>query len=355
MSAGRVLSLDIGKSNMHLVIGSSKGGMIDVEAAFSLPTPSGSIKEGVISDRNAIVMALNEFGKTYVKFPKKAIVTVKSTSIITRELTIPEVPQVDIMPLVLLDMEQYLPNISKDYRTGIINLDTVKGPTGNMIKLRVFAVPKTLIEEYENLLKDCKMKPLVLDIQVNAVNKLVQRTYVTNKDKTKGWNWNQAAFVDLGYEITEINIFSSEQLLFTRQIPFGSNFMDSELVNRIGISEGALIVKKQEYIDLARNEFVNEEARQVNEVARNYVNRIKNEIQTVIQFYSGRVAEKRPEIIYLYGGNAHNRNIAEVLEDSIGIPIRILNDCPDIHSIDKHGQFDLMTYLTASAAIFRND
>lgn len=355
MNSGKVLSIDIGKGNIHLVVGSNKGSTVEIESAWSIPTPAGSTKEGTILDRSALVFALNGLLSETKERPTKAIVSVKSTSVITRELNIPDVPQADILPLVLLDMEQYLPNISKDYRTGVTVLETITGVTGNQIKVRVFAMPNTLADEYESLLKECKLKPMFLDVHANAINKLVQRTVALNKDKVGGWNWKLAAFVDLGHELTEISILNPEKLLFTRQIPYGSSYMDAELMRQLEISESALVLKKQELCDLIRSDFGSEDSRRLNDIVRPYASRVTNEIQTVIQFYSGRVAEKRPEIVYLYGGNAHLKSLAEMIEKSLGIPVRVFNDCSAIHSSPKVGLFDALNFINACAAMLRND
>jgi type IV pilus assembly protein PilM len=265
------------------------------------------------------------------------------------------VPEADILPLVLLDMEQYLPNIARDYRTGISILETTKVPTGSQIKVRVFAMPGTMADEYEALLKDCKLKPLALDAHANGINKLVQRNVELAKEKSSKWNWKLAAFVDLGQELTEISILSPDKLLFNRMIPYGSGYMDNELMKQLDVSETALVLKKQELADLSRTDFIGEEARRLNEIIRPYANRVTNEIQTVIQFYSGRVVEKRPEIVYLYGGNAHLKSLAELMEQTLGIPVRLFNDVAAISASPKAGQLDILSHANACAALLRND
>jgi len=355
VSSGKVLSIDIGKGTIHLVVGSNKNGILEVDSAFSIPTPEGAVKEGLILDRSALAFAINELIKESGIKVGKGIVSVKSTSIITRELTMPEVPPADILPLIILEMEQYLPNIAKDYRTGVTLIESQTGAGARQNKVRVFAMPDTMAEEYASLLKDCRLKPLYLDVHANGLNKLVQRTVAANKDKVGGWDWKLAAFVDLGKELTEISILNAEKLLFTRQVPYGSAFMDTELMRQTGTSDAALVTKKQELVDLVRSEFVSEEARKFNDIVRPYVSRVTNEIQTVIQFYSGRVAEKRPEIIYLFGGNAHLKNLAELMEQAVGIPVRIFNDTPAVHVSVKAGTLDVINYVNACAAFYRND
>lgn len=355
MSSGKVISLDIGKGNIHLVVGSSKAGVVEVETAITIPTPSGAVKEGAILDRSALAFAINGVIRDNGIKANKAIATVKSSSILTRELTVPDVPEADVLPLVLLEMEQYLPNISRDYRTGVRLIEAVTEGGAKQNKVRVFAMPNTLAGEYHRLFKDCNLKPLALDVHSNALNKLVQRTMALNNGKSSGWDWKLAAFIDLGQELTEISILSPDKLLFTRLIPYGSGHMDSELIRLSGDSESTLPMKKQELVDLNRPDYPSEESRRYIETVRSYVNRVTNEIQTVIQYFSGRVAEKRPDVLYVYGGNAQIKGLSDRMSDALGLPVRKLDDCSSIRPVAKFSMLDTVSSIDACAAVLRND
>ncbi len=354
MSSGKVLSIDIGKGTIHLVVGSVRNGTVEVESAFGIPTPENAVREGLILDRSALAAAISGVLKESGIKVGKGIVSVKSSAVITRELTLPEVPEADILPLIQLEMEQYLPNIAKDYRTGVTLIEKLSGAGGPQNKVRVFAMPDTMAEEYAKLLKDCGLKPLWLDVHANALNKLVQRTVAAARGQS-GWDFKLAGFVDLGRELTEISILSPDKLLFTRQVPFGSGVMDADLLRQTGVGEASLVARKQDLIDLLRTDYTSDEARLFNESARTYVSRIINELQTVIQFYSGRVAEKRPDILYLYGGNAHLKGLAELMTQTIGIPVRIFRDTPVIRAAARSAPLDTTLYLNACAAFCRND
>ena len=354
MAFGKVLSIDIGRRNIHMVVGHHKGDLVEVEQWFSIPTPEGAIKDGNLIDRSAVAFAINNAIKEHKIHTNKAVVSVKSSAVITRELTVPDVQEKDLVPLVLLDMEQYVPNISNDYRTGVTVLEKVNG-NGGLQKVRVFAMTNTMADTYAGLLKDCNLKPAALDAHANAVGKLIAQSYKAGQDKAGEWDWKVAATIDLGYELTEISIFSPEKLLFNRQIPYGSSFLDAELIRQLTIADNALNLQKMELGDLSQTEFASDEAKRFNDILRLYVSRVTNEIQTVIQFYSGRIEEKRPNVIMLYGGNALLKGLAPTMEKVLNIPVRILDESPAIENKSKHDTLNLTHYVNACAAIFRND
>ena len=154
-----------------------------------------------------------------------------------------------------------------------------------------------------------------------------------------------AGFIRAGRQVRIVDLKTGDDL--TRQ------YLLQIIAEHEGRGESVLPIEV--LVDLVRSEFVSEEARKFNDIVRPYVSRVTNEIQTVIQFYSGRVAEKRPEIIYLFGGNAHLTSLAELMEQAIGIPVRIWSDTPAIHVSVKAGALDVISYVNACAAFYRND
>ncbi|MDD2534438.1 MAG: type IV pilus assembly protein PilM, partial [Eubacteriales bacterium] len=354
VSLGKVISIDIGRHNIHLVVGHQKNNSVEVEDVYSLTTPEGAVKEGNLIDRSAVAFVINNAIKEYKINVKKAIISVKSNAVITRELTIPEVPEKDLVPLVLLDMEQYVPNIANDYRLGLTILDKPNGNNG-LQKVRLFAMTNTMADNYAGLLKECNLKPVALDAHANAVQKMMAASYQAGNNQADKWDWNIAAVVDLGYELTEVSVMNSEKLLFNRLIPYGSSFLDAELMRQLNIPDNTLPLKKMDLGDLTKQTYDSEEAKRFNDILRLYISRVTNEIQTVLQFYSGRSEEKRPNIIYIYGGNALLKGIAATIETALNIPVRILDESPAINSKLKHDTLNLTHYVNACAALFRID
>lgn len=364
----RVMTLDIGRRNIHVVIGKSKPDTLEIDKWFVIPTPEGSVKDGNLTDRSAIAFAINHLIKENHLTVRHAIVTVKSTQVITRELTVPNVSDIDLLPLALLDMEQYVPNIAKDYRTGVTILDKgLSSSNGNsngngngngnngFMKVRVFAMPNTMADAYLQLLKDLNLKPLALDAHANALNKMVTRCYQTSQGKADAWNWKSVAFIDLGSELTEISILNQDKLLFNRQVQYGSSFVDAELIRQLGLEESNLNAKKAQWCDLAKQDFEQEDVKRFNDIMRLYASRVANEIQTVIQFYSGRTIEKRPDAVVLYGGNAQTNAIAPFIQQILGIPVKIFDLCPAVFSTNRQEHLNLIPVVNACAALCRND
>src|SRR5665647_2685921 len=167
MLTGKVLSLDIGNRNMHLVQGRTRGNTADLEICQQVPTPEGAIKDGVIADASALRDALRSLVKSSRTTADRAIISIKSTNIINREITVPMVKPEELQQLVIFEMEQYVPNISNDYAMGFVISEKTNAGGGEQYKLRVSAAPRTMVSAYAELLRSIGLKPTIMDTPAN--------------------------------------------------------------------------------------------------------------------------------------------------------------------------------------------
>ena len=351
MLTGRVLSLDIGNRNMHLVQGRARGNMAELDLCIQMATPEGSVRDGAIVDAAVLRDALRDLVKTSRSTADRAIITIKSTNIINREITVPVVKPEEMQQLVRFEMEQYVPNIGNDYAMGFVISDKIAGNGAEQLRLRVSAAPRSMVNAYADLLRAANLKPTVMDTPANTLVKLVAR----NRKSATDWTWTNAVFIDMGYELTEINIFQGERPVFSRLIQFGSRQMDAELLGALQI-EAAQLDKRKAAADLSRTDMTGADA-DLNEIVRAGMARWTGEIQTILQFYAGRTAELRPEIFYLYGGNAGIGGLTDFMGRVLNTPVQHIQSLPALKyvSAKKDEPADIGPFLSAGAAIFRNE
>jgi hypothetical protein len=110
MLTGKVISLDIGNRNMHLVQGRSRGNTAELEICAQARTPDGAFRDGQIADLPSLSKALRDLVRTSRATADRAVVCIKSTAIINREITVPMVKPEELQQLVSFEMEQYVPN-----------------------------------------------------------------------------------------------------------------------------------------------------------------------------------------------------------------------------------------------------
>ncbi len=367
MLTGKVISIDIGSRNMHVVQGRARGNVAEIEVCAQARTPDGSFRDGQILQVDALAKALRELVRSSRVSADRAILAVQSTGIVNREIVIPVVQPEDLRQAVLFEMEQYVPNIGNDYAMEFVIADRTTAGGGDQYRLRVSAVQRTSVELYSELTKAAGLKPMVMDTTANAIAKMVQRNRkAVGSDNNKGatpdaplvadgpWPWQHAAFIDLGYEGTEINIFAGDKLMFSRLMQIGSRAMDSELIAAQHTDAASLDARKGATdVTQASDNGAEED---FNGVVRAHLQRWISEIQTVLQFYAGRSGDARPEVFYLHGGNAAIGGICPLFERMLGAPVLRIESLPVLHpAANRRSEpTDIGPYLNAAAALFRN-
>jgi type IV pilus assembly protein PilM len=365
MLTGKVISLDIGNRNMHLVQGRAKGNVAEIEICAQARTPDGSVRDGQIIDLPALSKALRELVRSSKASADRAIVVVKSTSIINREITIPVVKPEDLRQAVIFEMEQYVPNIGNDYAMEFVIADRMTAGGGDQYKLRVNAVPRPMVAIYSDLLKEAGLKPVVMDTAANALSKMVTRnrklaantngltSEATGADSP--WTWSKAAFIDMGYEGTEINIFNEDKLVFSRLLQIGSRSMDAELLTALQVDPTALEARKTA-ADIEQTSGGGEEE-DLNSVVRAHLQRWAGEIQTILQFYAGRAGDSRPEVFYLHGGNPAIGSLCPFFASVLGAPVFRIESLPVLHrtAARRSESYDIGPFVNTASALFRNE
>ena len=85
----KVLSLDIGSKNTRIVVGSQSKKSVNIEKAFTIPTPTGCYSDGNILDISKFQSKIFDALKEENVKCKNMIITTKSTTVITRDIDIP--------------------------------------------------------------------------------------------------------------------------------------------------------------------------------------------------------------------------------------------------------------------------
>ena len=185
--AKKFISLDIGSQNIKIIVGKYQKNKVYIDKAIMVDTPLHTIEDGNIVDKLRLSSELkNTLGINSIKI-KEVNCTTNSTSIINRELIIPKAEDDELDTIVKFEIQQYLPIIMEDYIIQHKVLETIKDENSEnpVEKLRVFVVvyPKHMAEEYLDMLKEADLKPNVLDVNFNAVNKLFNDCVEINGEK----------------------------------------------------------------------------------------------------------------------------------------------------------------------------
>ncbi|OOM71678.1 type IV pilus assembly protein PilM [Clostridium sp. BL-8] len=307
----KIIAFDIGSFNTKIVVGMYYKGDLTIDKYIVIPTPKDAIVDGEIKKEEELVIRLREaLNENGIK-AKDAICTTNSTLIINREIIIPKVQEEEMNTVVRYEIQQYLPINLDDYvlQVTILNEEEIGGV--EKLNVRVIAYPEKIAREYYNFLTKLDLKPYVLDVNYNAVNKFINITEINNKCEYN--SRDSVAFIDMGASSIDVNIYKNGQLDFTRIIKAGGNDVDEFLrdTNKLVFEEIDRV--KVENIDLlSEDDFV---SIQIKSIVDEWIDKIEK----IIQFYKNKNLENKVDRIFIFGGSSKLNGFEKYISDKIGV------------------------------------
>ncbi|WP_252250107.1 pilus assembly protein PilM [Clostridium sp. ZBS13] len=319
----KVVAFDIGSTNIKIAEGTYYKGILSIENLIDIPTPTEAIIDGNIEKKELLVSilqkALNENGIN----AKEGICTNNSSLIINREILIPDVKEEELDTVVRYEIQQYLPINLDYYVLQMTKIGEEFSDEGKKLEIRAIAYPEKMAKGYYDLLMALNLKPFALDVNYNALNKLLNHIEVINNHKL---NIEESlVFIDMGATSLDVNIYNNGVLKFTRIIKAGGKYLDEILYENMNIPIEETEKFKSQDIDLKE-----EELEFQNQIIIDTLDEWVDKIEKIMQFYKSKNFDDDINKIFIYGRTSRIKNLEQYITSKIGIETIKIRNIPEI-------------------------
>lgn len=370
--AKNYLAIDLGGHSIKIAHGIFKQGKLRILGTSSMKLPEGCVDNGVINDESSVESALTSLLKESKFKVKQAVMTIDSSEIIKREILVPKVELNDLPDLISYEVSQYLPIDVNNY---VLQFKVIgEELQGDQAMYQVFlgAMPRDMAKQHFLLLQRCGLEPVALDIHTNSISSLLSIMGGVLQSNMK----EAAAYIDFGYDRTDINFFEGDINRLNRVIRMG--FHEIDRINaqeqgidieaaekqRLKLSAESLPTLKKAY-EAYQNIKVNDAALDSNVDASSskegqpmirqmdYLEMLLDEIEKVFKFYQTRSMDRPINKIVIYGGGAMAKDFSRYLQDRLDIPCNVLDlthyEAVSFKALDESP----VKYVNAIGAIIR--
>lgn len=344
----RLVSLDIGSSDIKIVEGQVKGGKLKIYNMRKIKSPEDIIQDGELFNEESILLKLKEEMKTSRVRTKNIALVSSSSTIISREIIVPYVENnEELKTLVNYEIEQFLAINLNNYVIQFMRLEEVMMDEVRKQKIFTIIYPKNLIESYRNLAEKLLLNPYALDISNNSIRKLSSIADIYNVDLIN--KEESILYLDLGYKSVDLSIVNSNNLEFIRVMPIGGIEIDRFIADLNGISmEEAEEIKKTQ-VEVGKHRKENQLNDGVVEVIEGWL----EDLNRIIQFYTNKSNGKKINHIYLYGGTSKLRGIDEYIALKTGIDTTKIITANNIEFSKNVNTTTIEEYVNALGALVR--
>ncbi|WP_437671358.1 type IV pilus assembly protein PilM [Sorangium sp. So ce131] len=293
MSEGRnLVGVDIGSSAIKIAqIKESRKGYGLVRLGYAPLAPQ-AIVDGHVMNAQAIVEALGRaFSEAKIR-QREIALSISGQAVIIRKITVPLMTAAELDEQIQWEAEQHIPFDIKDVHVDYEVLR--RRPEAGQMDLLLVAAKRDEINDYTQIARTAKLKPMVVDIDAFTVQNLFEVNRGIPPDQT-------FAIINVGASLASINIVSRGASAFTRDIGNGGNYITEQIQRKLGIS----FEQAEEFKCASVTSGPGGVPAQVIETIEQVCDSIAGEIQRSLDFFLATSGEGDMHRIYLTGGSSN--------------------------------------------------
>jgi type IV pilus assembly protein PilM len=300
-----LVGVDIGSASIKVCqVKDTKKGIGLLRLGYTPLAPS-VIVDGQVMDAGAVTEALSRaFHDAKIK-QRECALSVSGQSVIIRKISVPMMTEAELSEQIQWEAEQHIPFDIKDVRVDYQVLR--RRPEASQMDLLLVAAKRDQIEEYANLARNAKLKPVVCDIDAFTVQNLFEYSRGLPHEQT-------IAVINVGASLSSLNIIANGVSAFTREIANGGNVITEEIQKQLGVPHDQAEAYKCGGAASPDDPRPGMVPHQVVQVIEAVTDSIAAEIQRSLDFFMATSGEGEIARIYVTGGSANLLSLAQAIE-----------------------------------------
>lgn len=337
-----LVSLELKTDKAIIVEGQATKGKILINKVAAAQLPKGVVADSKIREPQTVQDIVGRLFKESNIKTKNVAVTLDIGNILIRDFDVPNGKIDETMSMVKTEMIQNYSAVVSDViqykKLGDIEENGLKKQ-----KIRASAISMEIVQGYYNILKELKLKPLFMDINSNAIEKLIESTEMINGKSKLDEPFMLLEFSHTG---TVLHAVSEGIVQISRFTSLGMDDMNeyiSSKINQFG--------EHGEYLD--QIDFMAEEESEIDTLAKTFMTQWCNEIQKVIKFILLRLDSKEIKNIYMVGEGVKIKGIEKAISDRIYSNVEPLISLSNLNFKNENDKSTLYQNINAIGALIR--
>jgi len=336
------LAFDIGTSSIK-VLRLDRHGKNTFDIRLHLPTPEGSLQDGVIQDYGKLQPFLHEHIHKLPIYPhfNRATLALGENSVIIKRIYCPEQKVEDLAETLLFEAEQHFQHdIDELYFDYFLQPELKKD---NLIPAVLVGAKKNIVEQYVSLIRS-------LGLKINAVE-CSGFSLINTMEAMALPRIGLTLLLHIGASSTQVILLENASYVYNRLIPIAGNECTRHLATQLKIPfQEAEQKKKDGAFDVAFMQPVYES--------------IFHEIRMSLSFYfesKEMKGETRIQSIYLSGGSSAIKGLEQAFSEFFSLPVQGIDPFSTFSSLKNtrvpeestnHRSFSIATGLAIRPSFF---
>ncbi|HLK38202.1 MAG TPA: type IV pilus assembly protein PilM [Polyangiaceae bacterium] len=336
MAEGKnLVGVDIGASSIKVVQLKEARKKLQVARWGWAQLPPQTIIDGHVMNSAAVTEAIGRIFHDAKIQQRDVAIGVYGQSVIVRKITVPMMTPAELDEQIHWEAEQHIPF---DIKLMSVDYEVLRRrPEAGQMDLLLVAAKKDEINDYASVLREAKLRPVVVDINAFTVQNIFEHQYGLPPEGT-------IVLLNIGAAVSSLNIVAKGVSAFTREITNAGNSITEEIRKALGCSYEQAEAYKQ---GGGPTQIVPHEVTQIiNQACQG----LAGEIQRSLDFYLATSGEQEISRIYLSGGSAYLAALVQAIEKRARVPVQIFDPMVNL-SVDSKFVDESQLRATASQMV----
>jgi type IV pilus assembly protein PilM len=319
-----VIGVDIGSSNIKAVQVEAHRDSFRVTRAAQQRTPQGSVRDGIVTDREAVAGAIRQMIKAAGIHATSAVLAVSGPTVAVRQVRMPRMPEAALVKSARFEAPKYISSNVDDSHLAFDILGPVSDDP-NQMEVMLVAAPREMVESRIESVERAGLEAVSVDLESFAL----QRSLI-DCNRRMFEDGALRALVDIGAAHTEVCLLSGATFALTRSVPIAGDTFTDALKNQLRVDSAEAERRKME-IDLSVLVAGggDMEMMELVKAVQSVVDELLREIRRSVNFYQsqlpeGSAAQPLTEIL-LAGGSALMGGLPPYITARLGTPARVVD------------------------------
>jgi type IV pilus assembly protein PilM len=311
-----LVGVDIGSTGIKVChLAESRRGLTLTRCGFA-PLGPQVVVDGQVMDANVVSETLQRLFSDLKIRQRECALSVSGQSVIIRKITVPMMTDAELAEQIHWEAEQHIPFDIKDVEVDYQVLK--RRADASQMDILLVAAKRDQINDYAQLARNARLKPLVCDIDVFTIQNLFERARGLPEQDV-------VALINVGASLSSLNVVARGVSAFTREIANGGNLITEEIQKALGLpQEQAEALKCNSALapagDAHRSGAQPHNLMRIIEAA---TDAIAAEIQRSVDFYLATSGEAEVQRVYLTGGSANLPSLAQAIERRSRVSVEV--------------------------------
>ena len=300
------------KTSVGLDIGSSLVKVVEIDHSKDEPMltrygivrlPSEAIVEGEVMDQSLVVQGIQECLAKAGVITKDVVTAVSGRAVIVKKVVMDKMNPDDAKEAIFWEAEQHVPfdidDVCLDFQ--VLNDDV----GANQMEILLVAAKKEMVNAHANIVREAGLNPVVIDVDSFAIQNAVEATGDNGAGRVVG-------LINIGSDVTNINIIQNNIPYFTRDLSAGSNVFVEAVQRELGVTS-------DEAENMLSGKAEIEDPDRFKQIVADAANDISMGIERSVAFLKTAGDAERIDHAVLSGGGACVPFLREILAEKHGI------------------------------------